>query len=88
MNLLEKIRAATHSHHQSLDNALIPCLKNVQSKEDYAAILIAFYGFFKPVYDRIDAYVDINFLPDYNSRRKPEWIIKDLDALGIDYFII
>src|SRR5205085_7986108 len=43
-----------------------------------------FYGFFKPVYDSIDVFIDMAYLTDYQSRRKPEWILNDLEELEVD----
>ncbi len=66
---------------------MIPFIESVQSIYDYAALLLVFYGFFKPVYDSIDAFIDTSYLPDYQSRRKPEWILNDLNDLEVKYTI-
>lgn len=85
MTLTDKVRTATHSLHHALDQAMMPYIAAIRSKEDYAALLLAFYGFFKPVYDNIDTYIDTSFLPDYKNRRRPEWILHDLDAMEVEY---
>jgi heme oxygenase len=82
--LIEKVRAATYAHHQTLDHSMIPYIEAVQSTNDYAALLLLFYGFFKPVYDSIDLFIDRAYLPDYQSRRKPEWILNDLEELEVN----
>src|SRR5438309_9925339 len=83
--LIDKVRAATGAYHQALDRLMIPNIEAVQSKNDYAELLLLFYGFFKPVYNSIDTFIDTNYLPDYQSRRKAEWILNDLKDLAIDY---
>ena len=70
MTLINKVRTATNALHQSLDNSLIPYIQSVRSKEDYAALLSLFYGFFKPIYDNIDNHIEIHYLPDYQNRRR------------------
>jgi len=87
MMLIDKVRAVTHPLHEVLDRSVVPYIENIRSKDDYAALLLLFYGFFKPVYDSIDACIDTNYLPDYHTRRKPEWILHDLKDLGAEYTI-
>src|SRR5690349_14339557 len=87
MMLIDRVRSATYTLHQSLDQSLIPYINAVQSKEDYAALLLLFYGFFKPVYDKIDACIQVNYLPDYQHRRKPEWVLNDLKDLEVNYTV-
>ncbi len=87
MTLIDKMRDATKMLHQELDHSLVPYIESIQSKEDYAALLLLFYGFFKPVYDNIDAYLETDSLPDYRTRRKPEWILNDLEHLEVNYSV-
>ena len=82
MTLIEKIRQATSRAHEELDAALLPRIKNIHSTGDYIALLTAFYGFFKPVYDSIDTHINVALLPDYATRRKPAHLLKNLDALA------
>lgn len=85
MMLIDKVRAATRLLHQSLDQRLVAHIDILENKQQYAHLLLLFYGFFKPVYSRIDAGIDILCLPDYLSRRRPEQILIDLDELGLLY---
>ncbi len=80
--LIDKLRHETKPAHEELDKAMIPYIHNIHSKEDYSKLLAAFYGYFKPVYDKINTHLDTSFLPDYNSRRKPDDILQNLAALG------
>lgn len=81
MMLIDKLREATQHRHKELDDAIMSYLKNIYSTDDYVQLLIAFYGYFKPVYDKIDAHLDISRLPDYNTRRKPDSILQNLISL-------
>lgn len=67
--------------HEELDKALVPYISGIRTIQDYTQLLVAFYGFFKPVYDSIDAHLDVYYLPDYPSRRKPEDILQNLREL-------
>ncbi len=80
--LIEKLRTATRPMHEQLDQEMGPHIHNIQTKEQYIALLLAFYGFFAPMYHRINAHLDTTGLPDYNTRRKPEDILQNLRALG------
>ena len=87
MTLIDKVRTATSAMHHTFDSALVPYIQAIHSKEDYAALLLLFYGFFKPVYDKIDMHLNTFCLPDYQNRRKPESILNDLKVLGINYTV-
>lgn len=86
--VIDKIRTATKPIHTRLDEGLMPAFQRIDSKERYAAMLKAFYGYFKPVMDAIDQHLDRAYLPDYAERRKPSLILDDLEALGMDTDII
>ena len=82
MTLLEKLRLATKPAHEELDAAMMPYIKSIRSADDYCRLLVAFFGFFKPVYEKIDKHLQTTFLPDYSTRRKPVDIIQNLSRLS------
>ena len=45
----EEIKKRTKQVHTETEALLIPKLKSIKSKEDYAAIVSMFYGFYKPL---------------------------------------
>jgi heme oxygenase len=45
---------------------------------EYIGFLTKFYGYFKPVEDRILQHIDSRILPDISERRKAGWILEDL----------
>ena len=80
--LLEKIRAATNEQHQALEQTMFPFILRVSNQADYARLLRIFYGFYKPLQDAIDLHLYKGDFPDYPERRRPSWILDDLQALG------
>lgn len=82
MTLIDKLRSATRPMHEELDSSMMPYIKSIQSEEAYCRLLAAFYGFFKPLYEKIDAHLQTSFLPDYNTRRKPDDILQNLSRLS------
>ena len=82
MTLIANLRQATKPAHEELDTAMMPYIKSIHSADDYCKLLSAFYGFFKPVYEKIDAHLQTSFLPDYNTRRKPGDITQNLSCLS------
>lgn len=82
MVLIDKLRNATRPTHEELDAAMLPYIRNIRSAEAYCKLLAAFYGFFTPVYEQINAYLQTSYLPDYNTRRKPEDIVTNLSRLS------
>lgn len=79
----EVIKKETKIAHAETEKILIPQLKNIQSKDDYARILQMFYGYFTPLQSRIEKFIDDRNLPDINERRKVAAIETDLFSLGV-----
>lgn len=57
-------------------------MKQTNTPAAYASLLRLFYGFYKPVEDLVDLFVDKAYLPDHEGRRKSASILNDLAALG------
>ena len=60
---------------------MLPCLNSIASRHDYVQLLKAFYGFFSPVEDAVAPFITIAVLPDFQQRRKADFIVADLAAL-------
>ena len=82
MILIDKLRHATKPAHEELDAAMMPYIKSIHSHDDYCNLLVAFYGFFKPVYQEIDFHLQTAHLPDYHTRRKPSDLTQNLSLLS------
>lgn len=81
--LIEQIRTATAAEHKKLEDQLFPFLQNISSKEQYAQLLNAFYGYIFPVQEKIMQFIDRNVVPDIEERRNASLIADDLAALSL-----
>ena len=61
----------------------MPKLGSIRDKEEYAAILRMFYGFFHPLEKDIARYITPSILEDIGSRRTASLVLTDLKALGL-----
>lgn len=68
--------------HQELEGIVLPCLQAIATKNDYAQLLKAFYGYFKPLEDAVAPFISPQTLPDWPQRRKASFILNDLSALA------
>ncbi len=81
--LIDQIRAATAADHKKLEERLFPFLQNIHSKEQYAQLLNAFYGYIYPVQEKIAQFIDRNVVTDMDQRRNASLIEEDIHALGL-----
>ena len=81
--LIEKVRAATAENHKSLEEQLFPFINSIKTKEQYAQLLNAFYGYIFPVQEKITAFIDKEIVPDINERRNASFIADDLSSLQL-----
>jgi heme oxygenase len=72
------LKLHTARHHLALEETLLPVLHNLKSTADYITLSKKFYGYFRPVEDRILLHIDARILPDMTERRKAGWILEDL----------
>lgn len=79
--VINQLRQYTQQSHKELDEWLLPKFQEIDSEKKYKDLLKAFYGYFMPVTEKIEEYLDIALLPDYHERRKPTAILNDLKAL-------
>lgn len=82
MEIIDELRKQTRQTHTELDHAVFPLIQQIRTTDDYARMLRTFYGFFQPLYDQFDQWLNDSVVSDYSRRRKPEWIIQDLQAIG------
>jgi len=72
------LKKNTTEQHLALEAVVEPQLQALKSKDDYAAFLRRFYGYFKPVESLIEKYINATVLPDIAQRRKAGLIVQDL----------
>jgi heme oxygenase len=80
--LIEALRYGTRVEHQQLDQLLLPVIRRIRTHKDYVDLLAIFYGFIKPMQDRIDLYLDDALVTAYSVRRRPGRLLNDIKALG------
>ena len=81
--LSDRLREQTQAHHQALEKAIIPFIKNIRSTDDYAALLLIFYTYFGGVELLIDEALDSESMSDYPQRRKAAALLNDLGVLNV-----
>lgn len=86
--LSQSVKKATQQNHEDVESLLLPVLNAIRSKEDYAAILKMFYGYFTPLEEKINKFITPAELPDINERRKASAIEHDLGNLPISFTAI
>jgi heme oxygenase len=75
------LKSATEKNHLDLEAALAPQWGRMDAA-GYAALLRVFYGFYAPLEGSIARELPQAALPDLKERRKAEWLLSDLRALG------
>ena len=82
--LAERLKKETQEAHLETEKLIIPKIKKTRTIEDYSKLLDIFYGYFKPLEDRIALFINPHLLPDFEERRKAQAIVKDKEHLGVN----
>ncbi|RYG42113.1 MAG: hypothetical protein EOO01_23735 [Chitinophagaceae bacterium] len=80
--ILNLLRSHTKDSHQAVEKLLIPKIKKTQEEAEYRKLLALFYGFFHPLEQKIELYVDQTGITDWHLRRKSEVILSDYALTG------
>ena len=82
--LIEKIREQSAPYHKDLESCslLQPLASGMISKDHYIEVLKKFYAFFSSLEKNIEGIG--KYLPDFSERRKAEFLLRDIKALGQD----
>ena len=76
------VKDATQQCHAAVEEILLPQLSSLQRREEYAALLHMFYGYYYPLEESIARQLTSRQLPDIAERRKADSILTDLKAIG------
>lgn len=79
--LIEKLRAGTRHTHGELEKQMMPLINGVTDAVSYAKLLHLFYGYYRPLENGINKYLQDAVLADLGERRSSEWILNDLRLL-------
>jgi heme oxygenase (biliverdin-IX-beta and delta-forming) len=82
--ITEHLKHVTRHAHADLEKLVIEKIRQVHSPAGYLQLLDIFYGFYKPVEEKIDAFIDHSHLPDFNQRRKSVSLLQDMQHLTAD----
>lgn len=80
--IAEKLKTETKEAHQALEKLLIPRIKKTTTKQEYIQLLALFYGYYHPLEQKIEQYIDRRYLKDMQDRRKAGWLLSDMAYLG------
>ncbi|MGB8191476.1 MAG: biliverdin-producing heme oxygenase [Chitinophagaceae bacterium] len=84
--LSESLKQATRIPHAELEKLMIERIRRTSTTTAYLDLLRLFYGYYKPVEEQIDRFIDRNHLADYSSRRKSAAIVSDMQQLNSDHY--
>ena len=76
------IKQFTKEAHQHLEAVVVRRLKAIKKEKDYANLLTRFYGFFQPVEEALDIFLNDTNVPFYYQRRRSSLILDDLGQLN------
>lgn len=81
--LTEALKNDTKLAHAELEGRMIPSIKAIDSEVGYYRLLEMMYGFYAPLENRIDIYVNEEKMPGYAERRKASLLIQDMAVLKL-----
>lgn len=79
-----QLKEQTKQAHQSLEKVIIQQIKKIHSEEEYKNLLKLFYGFYQPMENHVDKFINNSNMPDYTERRKAENILHDIKEISGD----
>lgn len=80
----ETLKEKTKQAHQSLEKIIIERIKAIRSQADYIRLLQLFYGFYRPLEQLLDQYMDDTVVPRYTQRRKGGRLLQDMKQAGAE----
>jgi heme oxygenase len=80
--LTEKLKEETEKAHVDVEKALSPHLASIDSPAAYSKLLLLFYGYYNPVEQLIEKFIDEGIVADIKQRRKAELILNDRQNLN------
>lgn len=80
-----RLKTETLDNHRQLEKIIIDRLKNILRTVDYIRLLSGFYGFIEPLEKEIAPFLNADFLPDFENRRKSNWLLEDMQVLGGEF---
>jgi heme oxygenase (biliverdin-IX-beta and delta-forming) len=80
--ITEHLKDVTRSAHAELEKLVIERIRRANTPAGYLHLLDLFYGFYKPVEERIDRFIDHTHFPDFPQRRKAASLVQDMHEMN------
>lgn len=86
--IMQTLKKETWPYHERLERQL-DLLNPTFSTTDYAQLLLALLGYYRPVESRLENFSELrDWLPDLAQRVKTQWLEKDLSVMGVPAGVI
>lgn len=83
-SIMERLKEDTKTAHQQLEKATIPFIRRSTNNEHYELLLKMFYGYFRPMEEKIQKLVPESLLQDIGERRQTVALLNDLKKIGAE----
>jgi len=77
----EHLKQATRIPHAELEKLVIERIRHTNTAAGYLRLLETFYGFYKPVEEQIDKFIDHSHFKDFSERRKSAALLQDMEEM-------
>lgn len=81
--ITEHLKQATRTSHAELEKLVIERIRSTDTAAGYLRLLEIFYGFYKPVEEKIAAFIDQTHFTDFHERRKSAALLQDMKQMDV-----
>ena len=82
--ITEHLKHVTRNAHADLEKLVIQRIRQTNTAAGYLDLLNIFYGFYKPVEEKIDTFIDHQHLTDFHQRRKSVSLLQDMQQINAE----
>jgi heme oxygenase (biliverdin-IX-beta and delta-forming) len=82
--ITEHLKHVTRHAHAELEKLVIERIRQANTPAGYLHLLDIFYGFYKPVEEKIDRFIDHSHLTDFHQRRKSVSLLQDMRQMNAE----
>ena len=82
--ITERLKQATRTSHAELEKLVIERIRHTNTAAGYLRLLEIFYGFYKPVEEKIEAFIDHSHFTDFHQRRKSAALLQDIKQMDVE----
>lgn len=81
--ITEDLKQATRTSHAELEKLVIDRIRQTNTAAGYLRLLEIFYGFYKPVEEKIGEFIDHSHFTDFHQRRKSASLLQDMEQMDM-----